>query len=259
DNTSSITTSPMHTAMHPALPAVKELIPRPGRFRAACRAGDIILARFQALGPWKRPMGHSGEASSSPEDITELLLAWSEGNHDALEKLTPLVYGELRRLAHYYMAGERTGHTLQSTALVNEAYLRLVQVNRMQWRSRAHFFAVSAQLMRRILVDFARSRQYAKRGGRARKTSLEEDLIASPERGHDLVALDDALNSLTATYPRQSQVVELRFFGGLSVEETAEVLQVSTVTVMRDWQLAKVWLSRELKKRDPNGGTITAN
>ena len=196
--------------------------------------------------------------ASSSHSVTRLLLSWRQGDAAALERLAPLVYQKLRRLARHYMAGQRPDHTLQATALVNEAYMRLIDCEQVNWKDRAHFFAVSAQMMRRILVDFARSRQYQKRGGRARKTSLEEDLIASPERGHDLVALDDALNSLTATYPRQSQVVELRFFGGLSVEETAEVLQVSTVTVMRDWQLAKVWLSRELKKRDPNGGTITA-
>ena len=200
---------------------------------------------------WKRllprvPMAHSGEAAASPEDITELLLAWSEGNHDALEKLTPLVYGELHRLAHHYMAGERTGHTLQSTALVNEAYVRLVQTNRMQWRNRAHFFAVSAQIMRRILVDFARSRQYAKRGGRAPMVSLD-DVPLPVEECSELVALDEALSALAAVDPRRAQMVELRFFGGLSVEETAEVLKVSVETVARDWRLAKAWLRRQLR------------
>jgi len=191
-------------------------------------------------------MAHSGEAAASPEDITELLLAWSEGNHDALEKLTPLVYGELHRLAHHYMAGERTGHTLQSTALVNEAYVRLVQTNRMQWRNRAHFFAVSAQIMRRILVDFARSRQYAKRGGRAPMVSLD-DVPLPVEECSELVALDEALSALAAVDPRRAQMVELRFFGGLSVEETAEVLKVSVETVARDWRLAKAWLRRQLR------------
>jgi RNA polymerase sigma factor (TIGR02999 family) len=145
------------------------------------------------------------------------------------------------------MAGERTGHTLQSTALVNEAYLRLVQTDRMQWQNRAHFFAVSAQLMRRILTDFARSRQYAKRGGNAPKVSLD-DVPVPIEECAELVALDDALTALTAVDPRKGQVVELRFYGGLSVEETAEVLKVSVETVMRDWRLAKVWLRRELKR-----------
>jgi RNA polymerase sigma factor (TIGR02999 family) len=186
-------------------------------------------------------------AAASSEDITELLLAWSEGNQDALEKLTPLVYGELHRLAHHYMAGERTGHTLQSTALVNEAYLRLVQTNRMQWRNRAHFFAVSAQFMRRILVDFARSRQYAKRRGKAPVVSLD-DVPLPVEECAELVALDDALSALSAIDPRKAQMVELRFFGGLSVEETAEVLKVSVETVARDWRLAKAWLRRQLRR-----------
>jgi RNA polymerase sigma factor (TIGR02999 family) len=184
-------------------------------------------------------------AASSPQEITELLLAWSEGKQDALQKLTPLVYGELHRLAHNYMAGERTGHTLQSTALVNEAYLRLVDSSRVRWQNRAHFFAVSAQLMRRILVDFARSRQYAKRGGKAPMLSLDEVPIVGEERA-DLAALDDAMSALAALDARKSRVVELRFFGGLSVEETAEVLKVSAETVMRDWRLAKVWLRREM-------------
>src|SRR5262245_64077299 len=187
-------------------------------------------------------------AAAPPQDITELLLAWSEGNQDALKRLTPLVYGELHRLAHHYMAGERDGHTLQSTALVNEAYLRLVQTNRVQWQNRAHFFAVSAQLMRRILVDFARSRQYAKRGGKAPMLSLDDVPLAVLECA-ELVALDDALSALAAVDPRKSRMVELRFFGGLSVEETAEILKVSVETVMRDWRLAKVWLRRELRRR----------
>jgi RNA polymerase sigma factor (TIGR02999 family) len=182
-----------------------------------------------------------------PQDITELLLEWSAGNQEALQRLTPLVYGELHRLAHHYMAGERTGHTLQSTALVNEAYVRLVQTNRMRWQGRAHFFAVSAQLMRRILVDFARSRQYAKRGGKAAVLPLD-DLAVAFEPGADLVALDDALKALATIDQRKSQMVELRFFGGLSVEETAEVLKVSVETVQRDWRLAKVWLRREMRR-----------
>ena len=186
-------------------------------------------------------------APASPQDITELLLAWSEGKQDALQRLTPLVYGELHRLAHHYMAGERTGHTLQSTALVNEAYLRLVDSSRVRWQSRAHFFAVSAQLMRRILVDFARSRQYAKRGGKPVMLPLDEVAVVGEECA-ELAALDDALNALAAVDLRKSQVVELRFFGGLSVEETAEVLKVSAETVMRDWRLAKVWLRRELQR-----------
>ena len=174
-------------------------------------------------------------------------MEWSSGNPDALQRLTPLVYGELHRLAHRYMAGERTGHTLQSTALVNEAYLRLVQTDRVQWQNRAHFFAVSAQLMRRILVDFARSRQYAKRGGKAPIVSLDDVAVAIQDCA-ELVALDDALCALAAIDPRKARMVELRFFGGLSVEETAEVLKVSVETVARDWKLAKFWLRRELRR-----------
>src|SRR5215472_3566392 len=186
--------------------------------------------------------------AAAPQDITELLLEWSGGNPDALQRLTPLVYGELRRLAHHYMAGERTGHTLQSTALVNEAYLRLVQSSRVQWQNRAHFFAVSAQLMRRILVDFARSRQYAKRGGKAPVLSLD-DVPVVVEQCAELAALDEALTALAAQDERKSRVVELRFFGGFSVEETAEVLNISAETVARDWRLARTWLRRELSRR----------
>src|SRR5213594_1162414 len=198
--------------------------------------------------------------ASSMHSVTQLLLAWRQGNAAALDQLVPMVYQKLRRLARHYMAGQRPGHTLQATALVNEAYMRLIDCEQVNWKDRAHFFAISAQMMRRVLVEFARYRQYQKRGGGARKTSLDEGMIASPQRGQDLVALDDALQALAVSYPRQAQVVELRFFGGLSVEETAEVLQVSAVTVMRDWQLAKVWLARELKKGNSNaGGTVTAS
>jgi RNA polymerase sigma-70 factor, ECF subfamily len=182
-------------------------------------------------------------------DITELLLAWNGGDSDALGRLMPLVDDELRRLAHSYMARERSGHTLQTTALVNEAYLRLVDSSRVRWQNRAHFFAVSAQLMRRILVDFARARQKLKRGGDVVQVSLDDAGEISAERGPDLIALDDALKTLAAFDERKSRVVELRFFGGLSVEETAEVLEVSPVTVMRDWGMAKAWLLRELEKQ----------
>lgn len=184
----------------------------------------------------------------SPQDVTQLLLAWSQGEQTALEKLTPLVYKELHRLARRYMGRERPNHTLQTTALVNEAYLRLVDCSRVRWQNRAHFLAISAQLMRRVLVDMARSRHYQKREGEAQKVSLDEALEVSQERSADLVALDDALNSLVAIDPRKSQVVELRFFGGLSAEESAEVLKVSPDTVLRDWKLSKVWLLREMKK-----------
>lgn len=184
----------------------------------------------------------------SPQDITQLLQAWSHGDSSALKKLTPLVYKELHRLAHRYMGFENQGHTLQTTALVNEAYLRLVS-NRATWQNRAHFFAISAQLMRQILVDFARSRHQLKRGGKVQRVSLDEALVGCKEPDADLVALDDALTALTAVDLRKSRVVELRFFGGLSVEETAEVLKVSVDTVLRDWRLAKLWLMRELSHR----------
>ena len=187
-------------------------------------------------------------AAPSPQEVTGLLLAWSEGEQTAFERLVPLVYAELRRVAHRYMGRERPGHSLQTTALVNEAYLRLIDARRVRWQNRAHFFAVSAQLMRRILVDFARSRQYLKRGGAAQKVSFDEGLVVSNEQGQDLVALDDALKALAAIDGRKIQVVELRFFGGLSVAETAEVQKVSPDPVPREWRLAKVWLTREMMK-----------
>lgn len=186
--------------------------------------------------------------SVSSQEVTDLLLAWSRGQSTALDQLIPLVHGELRRLAHRHMAGEREGHTLQTTALVNETYLRLVDCSRVQWQNRAHFLAVSAQLMRRILVDIARSRNYLKRGAGVRRLSLEQSPDLFQQTDPDLVALDDALNALAAVDPRKSRVVEMRFFGGLTAEETAEVLGVSQDTVLRDWKLAKVWLSRELSR-----------
>lgn len=178
--------------------------------------------------------------------VTKLLRAWEGGDQQALERLTPLVYNELRRIAHRYMARERPGHTLQATALVNEAYLRLLDAKEMGWRDRAHFFAISARTMRRILIESARARRFQKRGGGQERVTLEESLVIEGQPGPDLVALDDALNTLAAMDPRRSQVVELRFFGGLSVEETAEVLKVSPETVHRDWKLARAWLLREL-------------
>jgi len=193
-------------------------------------------------------------AAVSPPDVTQLLQAWSRGDTSALKKLTPLVYKELHRVAHRYMAMENPGHTLQTTALVNEAYLRLVS-NRATWQNRAHFFAISAQLMRQILVDFARSRHQLKRGGKIQRVSLEEATVSSEEPDADLVALDDALNALAAVDHRKSRVVELRFFGGLSVEQTAEVLKVSADTVLRDWRLAKLWLMRELSHRESEDRT----
>lgn len=183
---------------------------------------------------------------ASPENVTGLLLAWSDGDQAALEKLIPLVYAELHRLARRYMRREVAGHTLQTSALVNEAYLRLIDAHRVRWQNRSHFFAVSAQLMRRILVDFARARQSLRRGGRACQVSLDEGLVVSPERGADMLALDEALERLSALNARQSQVVELRYFGGLNEEEVAEVLKVSSRTVRHDWSLARAWLYREL-------------
>ena len=182
----------------------------------------------------------------SSQELTRLLLAWREGEQAALEKLVPIVHQELRRLAHAYMRGERKDHTLQTTALINEAYLRLLDCREMEWQDRAHFFAISAKMMRRILVDYARSRRYLKRGGGAEKIALDVNRIAACERDPDLIELDDALKALGAVDERKGQVVELRYFGGLSVEETAEVLKVSTDTVMRDWKLAKTWLARQM-------------
>jgi len=185
-------------------------------------------------------------AAPSPQDLTQLLVAWSNGEKDALDQLIPLVYSELHRLAHRHMAKENRGHPLQSTALVHEAYQRLVNLKDVNWQNRAHFFAVSAQVMRRILVDYARSRRYSKRGGEWRHVPLNEAVAVFPDRRTDIVALDDALRTLADIDPRKARVVEMRFFGGLSVNETAEVLDVSSETVLRDWRLAKVWLLREL-------------
>ena len=184
----------------------------------------------------------------SPKEITRLLVAWGDGDESALAELTPLVHEELHRLAHHYMSGERAGHTLQTTALVNEAYVRLIDWKHVRWQNRAHFFGVSAQLMRRILVDFARARGYHKRGGGARPVALDEAAVVADDKGPDMVALDEALNSLAELDSRQSKVVELRFFGGLTNEEVAEVLKVSEGTVRRDWSLARAWLHRELQK-----------
>jgi RNA polymerase sigma factor (TIGR02999 family) len=178
-------------------------------------------------------------------EVSRLLRAWGDGDRAALDRLTPIVYEELRRLARHYMRGERPGHSLQTTALVNEAYMRLIDYKSMQWQNRAHFFAVSSQLMRRILVDHAR-RHNLKRGGGVQHVSLEETAVLGDDRAADLVALDDAMNALAQLDPRKVQVIEMRFFGGLSVAETAEVLKVSPVTVMRDWSTAKAWLYREL-------------
>ena len=196
----------------------------------------------------EQPVNKAAQAPAHAE-VSGLLRAWSDGDRAALDRLTPIVYDELRRLARRYMRGERPGHSLQTTALVNEAYMRLVDYKRMQWQNRAHFFAVSSQLMRRILVDHARRRNL-KRGGDVPHISFEDTAEVGNDRAADLVAVDDALDALARVDPRKVQVVEMRFFGGLSVEETAQVLKISPVTVMRDWSTAKAWLYREL-----TGGT----
>lgn len=182
----------------------------------------------------------------SQQDVTKLLIAWGNGDQNARDELMPLVYDELHRLAHQYMARERQSHTLQTSGLVNEAFLRLVDQRDVHWQNRAHFFGIAARMMRRILVDYARNRRYAKRGGSARQVSLDEALIVSEERTAEVVALDEALERLSEVDLRKSQIVELRFFSGLSIEESAEILNVSTGTVMRDWTLAKAWLRREM-------------
>ena len=188
------------------------------------------------------------EAPPDRTELTRLLLAWSAGDQDALHRLTPLVYRELHRLAAGYMARERTDHTLQPTALVNEAYVRLVDLQGVDWRDRAHFLAMAARTMRLILVDFARARGYQKRSCGGERVILDESLILAEEPGTDLVALDDALNRLAEIDPRKSQVVELRYFGGLRVDETAEALNISAETVARDWRAAKAWLLLQLSE-----------
>jgi RNA polymerase sigma factor (TIGR02999 family) len=195
-----------------------------------------------------------GASSGKPvqDDVSALLRKWTDGDQRALARLTPIVYDELHRLAHYYLKRERAGHSLQTTALVNEAYMRLVDYKRMHWQNRAHFLAVSAQAMRRILVDRARRRN-AKRGADAKHVSLDAEAVICTDRSDDFMSLDDALIALAQRAPRKAKVVELRFFGGLSVDETAEVLHVSTITVMREWKSAKAWLYRELTAPTANG------
>lgn len=189
----------------------------------------------------------SPDGPANTKHITRLLMAWGTGDESALQRLMPLVHKELHRIAQRHMKGERAGHSLQATALVNEAYLRLVDVQHVNWQNRAHFLAMAARMMRRILVDYARSRHYQKRGGAAVRVTLDEMNMAGVEPGRDLVALDDALGELARLDARKSRVVELRYFGGLSVAETAAVLSVSEDTVMRDWKVAKAWLRHELK------------
>jgi RNA polymerase sigma factor (TIGR02999 family) len=189
------------------------------------------------------------------QNVTALLVDWRGGDERALQKLVPLVHDELRRLARRHMAGERPGHVLQATALVNELYLRLVDVRRVRWQDRAHFFAVAARLMRRVLVDDARARRNQKRGGALQRVTFDPDLPVASDSHESVIAIDDALRALAEEYERKAQVVELRFFGGLSVEETAEALGISPETVMRDWKFAKSWLMRELSRRNPGGTT----
>ncbi len=183
---------------------------------------------------------------SPPPEVTQLLLEWNAGNHDALEKLMPLVYKELRRLAHQYLGKERAGHTLLTTDLVHEAYLRLVDQQRVRWQNRAHFYGIAAKLMRRILVDHARGKKRIKRGAGAQRVSLDEAAVVASQSKVDILALDEALTRLAEIDQRKARVVELRFFGGLEVEEAAEFLRLSPITVLRDWKMAKAWLHRAL-------------
>ncbi|HKS39054.1 MAG TPA: sigma-70 family RNA polymerase sigma factor [Blastocatellia bacterium] len=194
--------------------------------------------------------------STLSNSVTQLLIEWRDGDKTALDKLVPLVYEELRRLAHYYVRRERAGHTLQTSGLVNEAYLRLVDHKGMRWQNREHFYAVAAQAMRRILVDYARSRNYAKRGGEALIVELDEAAIVAKKQVADLVALDDALQDLAAIDPRKSRIVEMRYFGGMSVEETASVLGVAPITVMREWSAAKAWLLRQMSAENTSDDAI---
>jgi RNA polymerase sigma factor (TIGR02999 family) len=189
--------------------------------------------------------------AASPKDVTQLLVDWGRGDKQALDALMPLVYDELHRIAARYLRRERQGHTLQTTALINEAYLRIVDQRNVNWKNRSQFFGVAAQMMRRILVDHARSHLYAKRGGGAQKLTLDEAIATPGKRDLDLVALDDALTSLAQIDPQQSRIIELRFFGGLTIDETAAVLAISPATVKRDWNMAKAWLFGEISKRSP--------
>ena len=184
----------------------------------------------------------------APEEMSQLLRDWSNGDHEALDKLMPVVYQELHRLAHHYMRNERAGHTLQTTALVNEAYMRLADYKRMRWQNRAHFFAVAAQVMRRILVENARSRNYAKRGGGAQQVELEDTAVISAGRAAEVIAVEEALTGLESWDSRKGRIVELRFFGGLTIEETAAVMKLSPTTVQREWRSAKAWLYRAINE-----------
>ena len=223
------------------------------RTHGACKSEQEPSAARRAearTGPrWgEAPAGRGNVGPRTLNTVTALLIDWRGGDEAAVQKLLPLVHDELRRIAKRHMAGERPGHVLQATALVNEVYLRLVDVHRVQWQDRAHFFAMAARLMRRVLVDFARTQRSQKRGGALHRVTFDQNLPVASETPEDVIAIDEALRSLAAQYERKSQVVELRFFGGLSVEETAEVLKISQETVMRDWKFAKNWLMRELSR-----------
>ena len=239
------------TALAKALSLILIVPSRPmssGRccFRSSVRA--YMRERHMETCRREKRLRYTGATSLMTQQVTELLLAWGEGDQAALEQLIPLVHAELRRIAARYMARERAGHTLQPTALVNEVYVRLVDVERVKWQNRAHFLAVSSRLMRRILVDFARTRSYKKRGAGARHVPFDDTAIIDIGRGHDVLALDDALDVLARINARQSQIVVMRFFGGLTNDEIASALDISAATVMRDWQLAKTWLLRELDR-----------
>ena len=204
----------------------------------------------RATGPLRWPLPSNSMPIPSTAQVTNFLLAWGNGDEAAFEQLVPVVHAELRRIARRHMGHEHAGHTLQPTALVNEAYLRLIDVRRVQWQDRAHFFAMSSRVMRRVLVDSARARGYQKRGAGAQKVTLDEERVGTAQPAADVVALDEAIEALSAVDPRKAQVVEMRYFGGLSIEETGEALGVSVRTVKRDWTMAKLWLRRELKKTE---------
>ena len=206
------------------------------------REGDVKTCMRE------KRLRYTGAASLMAQQVTDLLLAWGDGDQAALDQLIPLVHAELRRIATRHMARERAGHTLQPTALVNEVYVRLVDVDRVKWQNRAHFLAVSSRLMRRILVDFARSRSYRKRGGAVERVAFDDNAVIDIGRGHDVLALDDALDALARVDARQSQIVVMRFFAGLTNDEIASAMGISAATVMRDWKLAKTWLLRELDR-----------
>jgi RNA polymerase sigma factor (TIGR02999 family) len=219
--------------------------------REASRKAVTFFIWWELFSPWLRYNRHKQDmrgvmSIDSSSEITDLLLAWNEGEASALEQLVPLVESELRRLARIYMRRERAGHTLQTTALINEAYVRLIDARRVRWQNRAHFYGLAARLMRRILVDFSRERNYQKRGGGAQQVTFDEASFVSPPDDPDLLALDEALSELTLVDERKAQVVEMRFFGGLTEKEAAIALSVSPETARRDWRLAKAWLLRRL-------------